>query len=256
MPETILIIEDDPMQADVVRLLLEHNGFEVVLAGDGAEGLRKLYNGFLVMASASSMVLPSLNSYANVFGSDTSDINSAMISATRLEEISSKNPTRLSKDALSGLQFSATAPANGKAGKKVWSIPYDFKGACNEAAQVCLGVPYFNWGPRYVQEITKFQNGTWTPTWYWDGPDWKDIANPDTSAVGFTFGKALSDANKTTVQTFIKGMGDGSINLFKGPITLQDNSVYVKEGATATDKEIWYLPQLLQGMTGASAPTK
>ena len=43
MPETILIIEDDPLQADVVRLLLEHNGFEIVLAGDGADGLRKLY---------------------------------------------------------------------------------------------------------------------------------------------------------------------------------------------------------------------
>jgi DNA-binding response OmpR family regulator len=43
MPETILIIEDDPLQADVARLLLEHHGFAMVLAGDGAEGLRKLY---------------------------------------------------------------------------------------------------------------------------------------------------------------------------------------------------------------------
>ena len=43
MPEPILIIEDDPLQADVVRLLLEHNGFEAVLAAEGAEGLRKLY---------------------------------------------------------------------------------------------------------------------------------------------------------------------------------------------------------------------
>ncbi len=43
MPETILIIEDDPLQADVARLLLEHHGFQVVLAGDGTEGLRKLY---------------------------------------------------------------------------------------------------------------------------------------------------------------------------------------------------------------------
>jgi two-component system, OmpR family, response regulator VicR len=43
MPETILIIEDDPLQADVVRLLLEHHGFDIVLAGDGVEGLRKLY---------------------------------------------------------------------------------------------------------------------------------------------------------------------------------------------------------------------
>ena len=43
MPETILIIEDDPLQADVARLLLEYHGFETVLAADGVEGLRKLY---------------------------------------------------------------------------------------------------------------------------------------------------------------------------------------------------------------------
>ena len=43
MPENILIIEDDSLQADVARLLLEHHGFDVVLAIDGVEGLRKLY---------------------------------------------------------------------------------------------------------------------------------------------------------------------------------------------------------------------
>ncbi len=43
MPETILIVEDDPNQAEVERLLLEHQGFETVVAFDGAEGLRKLY---------------------------------------------------------------------------------------------------------------------------------------------------------------------------------------------------------------------
>ncbi|MGE5262570.1 MAG: BMP family ABC transporter substrate-binding protein, partial [Acidobacteriota bacterium] len=70
------------------------------------------------------------------------------------------------------------------------------------------------------------------------------------------FGKALSADNKATVQKFIAGMGDGSINLFKGAITLQDGTVYVKDGATAAPKEIWYLPQLLQGMTGQSVQTK
>src|SRR5512136_451320 len=43
MPENILIIEDDSLQADVARLLLEHHGFDIVLAADGVEGLRKLY---------------------------------------------------------------------------------------------------------------------------------------------------------------------------------------------------------------------
>ena len=57
-------------------------------------------------------------------------------------------------------------------------------------------------------------------------------------------------------RAFLAGMGDGSINLFKGAITLQDGTVYVKDGATAAPKEIWYLPQLLQGMTGQSVQTK
>ncbi|MGH2594167.1 MAG: response regulator transcription factor [Anaerolineae bacterium] len=43
MAEKILIIEDDPQIGDVVRLLLEQDGFEVVLALDGLEGLRRLY---------------------------------------------------------------------------------------------------------------------------------------------------------------------------------------------------------------------
>jgi two-component system response regulator VicR len=44
MPETVLIIEDDPLQAEVVCLLLEHHGFSTVHALDGAEGLRRLYD--------------------------------------------------------------------------------------------------------------------------------------------------------------------------------------------------------------------
>jgi DNA-binding response OmpR family regulator len=44
MAETILVIEDDPLQADVVRVLLEHSGFRVIHALDGVEGLRRLYD--------------------------------------------------------------------------------------------------------------------------------------------------------------------------------------------------------------------
>ncbi|MBI5035000.1 MAG: BMP family ABC transporter substrate-binding protein [Chloroflexi bacterium] len=143
-----------------------------------------------------------------------------------------------------------------KQGQKVWAVSYDFKDGCNEAPDVCLGVPYFNWGPRYLKTVQAFSAGTLTAGWFWDGPDWKDINNPDTSAVGFTFGKAMSADVKANVDKFIAGLADGSINLFKGPITLQDGTVYVKDGTVATDKEIWYLPQLLQGMSGQSVQAK
>ncbi len=69
--------------------------------------------------------------------------------------------------------------------------------------------------------------------------------------IGFLPGKALGD-KKQYIDQLIKGMGDGSINLFTGPLNFQDGTPYLKAGETATDQQIWYLPQLLQGMEGPS----
>lgn len=140
-----------------------------------------------------------------------------------------------------------------KQGKKVWAIPYDFKDACSQTPEICLGVPYFNWGPGYLKILKDFQAGTLKQAWTWDGPDWKDINNPDTSIVGFAAGPALTGDAKTKTDAFIKGLSDGSIDLFKGPLNFQDGTVYLKDGEKATwEKNVWYLPQLLQGMTGPS----
>jgi simple sugar transport system substrate-binding protein len=137
-------------------------------------------------------------------------------------------------------------------GKKVWALQYDYKDGCQEAPNVCLGVPYFNWGPAYVKAIQMVMDNQWTQYWDWNGPDWTDINNPDTSAVGFVKGQALSADASAKLDTFIKGLGDGSINLYKGPLNYQDGSVYLTDGQVATDLQIWYMPQLLQGMEGAS----
>ena len=49
-----------------------------------------------------------------------------------------------------------------------------------------------------------------------------------------------------------RNLADGSINLFKGPLNFQDGSAYLKDGEVATDLQVWYLPQLLEGMEGPS----
>jgi len=139
-----------------------------------------------------------------------------------------------------------------KAGKKVWAIQYDYKDGCKEAEEVCLGVPYFNWGPAFLKTVKMVMDGKWTQYWDWNGPDWNDINNPDTSAVGFVKGTALSGENAEKVNVLIKGLADGSINLFKGPLNFQDGKVFLKDGEAATDLQIWYLPQLLKGMEGSS----
>jgi simple sugar transport system substrate-binding protein len=136
-------------------------------------------------------------------------------------------------------------------GKKVFAIPYDYIGACEEGKEVCLGVPYFNWGPDYAATIKSAAQGSWTSQFLWSSPDWSDINNPDTSAVGFVKGSALPADAASNVDKFIAELA-GGLNLWAGPLNLQDGSVYLKDGETATDQQVWYLPQLIEGMEGQS----
>ncbi len=43
MSDKVLVIEDDPMQAEMFQQLLTQNGFQAITALDGPEGLRRLY---------------------------------------------------------------------------------------------------------------------------------------------------------------------------------------------------------------------
>jgi simple sugar transport system substrate-binding protein len=138
-------------------------------------------------------------------------------------------------------------------GKTVFAIPYDFIGSCEISPSVCLGVPYFNWGPSYLTEITSAAEGTFVSTFQWIGPDWSDLNNPDTSAVGFVKGDGLSADAAAQVDAFIAQLA-GGLNLWTGPINLQDGTAYLADGEVATDQQVWYLPQLLEGMEGQSVP--
>lgn len=143
-------------------------------------------------------------------------------------------------------------------GETVWAIPYDFKEACGEAPEICLGVPYFNWGPAYLATMQAVIDGTWEASWDWNAPDWTDINNPDTSAVGFIYGDGLSDEEKATMDEFIAALAagaqgeEGGLNLFTGPLNYQDGSAFLAEDEVATPEQIWYMPQLLEGMQGLS----
>lgn len=139
-----------------------------------------------------------------------------------------------------------------QAGKKVKFVHYDLKTGCNLAPDACLGVPYYNWGPAYVSTIQKSMDGKFKQEFLWLGPDWKDLNNPDTSMIGFVPGNALGN-QKATLDRFIQGLGNGSINPYQGPLNFQDGSAYLKAGEKATDQQIWYLPQLLAGMQGSSS---
>jgi simple sugar transport system substrate-binding protein len=173
------------------------------------------------------------------------------------------DPTEVSNDLInegvdvlvSGIDTTEALVVTGQraaAGERVFAVPYDYEGACEEAPEICLGVPYFNWGPAYLERIQAVIDGTWVPQFVWAPPDWSDINNRDTSAVGFLKGPALSDEWAAQVDEFIAGLADGSINLFVGPLNYQDGTPFLADGEVATDEQIWYMQQLLEGMEGPS----
>jgi simple sugar transport system substrate-binding protein len=136
-------------------------------------------------------------------------------------------------------------------GKDVYAVQYDYEKACDVAPDACLGVPYFNWGVMMLPVIQSIKDGKYTRTFVWGGPDWKDINNVDTSAVGFKKSAGLSAENGTKLDSFVAELA-GGLNLWKGPLNYQDGTVFLADGVAATDAQIWYMPQLLQGMTGDS----
>ena len=137
-------------------------------------------------------------------------------------------------------------------GETVWAIPYDYEGSCENAPEICLGVPYFNWGPAYLETAQAVIDGTWTQSWDWNPPYWPDLTDNTRTAAGWVNGDGMPAAQQVQLDEFIAGLASGDINVWIGPINLQDGTEYIPAGAVATDYEIWYLPQLLEGMIGPS----
>lgn len=144
------------------------------------------------------------------------------------------------------------APAQGAArfaaaGRAAWVVTDNQMVSCAENQASCLGNAYFNWGPAYLSLVTAAQDGLWVSTWDWKAPDWSDINSPDTSSIGFLKGPALSEQAAASLDAFIAELA-GGLTLWKGPLTLWNGTPYLQEGEVAVDAQIWYLPDLLQGM--------
>ena len=154
-----------------------------------------------------------------------------------------------------------TAGVRAQEGERVFAVPYDHVGACDLAPDVCLGVPYFNWGPSYVEIVQSAIDGTWQPSWDWVGPDWSDLNNLATTHVGFENGPALTEVQSAQLDEFIADLAEYATNpfvpasfaLWSGPLTLKESGEELAAaGEIVSALDVWYLPELLAGMIGDS----
>ncbi|MFN2235077.1 MAG: DUF3048 C-terminal domain-containing protein [Anaerolineales bacterium] len=88
------------------------------------QAIRQLYNGFLVMASASAEVQDSTSNSTNIYGSDSDDINSALIDVSQLEALAKAN-VKTQPANLTGNTFSIDSPEGGQLAEQLW-VFYNF----------------------------------------------------------------------------------------------------------------------------------
>jgi simple sugar transport system substrate-binding protein len=153
-------------------------------------------------------------------------------------------------------------------GDAVWAVPYDYEDACAEAPEVCLGVPYFNWGPKYVEIISAVQAGEFEQEWTWNPPYWDDLTDNDMTNVGWIDGEGLTEEQAGQLEEFIGMLAEtdpgiltadnvaeegAQLGLWVGPLALQDGTELAAEGEPLSPEAVWYLEQLLDGMTGDSS---
>jgi hypothetical protein len=84
------------------------------------EKIRELFNGFLIMASAYKSVAVELNQYTNIFGSDASDVNSAMLKVSQLKNIAMSSKKVVGEAALSGMSFNPVPPEGSQVAHSLW----------------------------------------------------------------------------------------------------------------------------------------
>jgi simple sugar transport system substrate-binding protein len=138
------------------------------------------------------------------------------------------------------------------AGKKVNYVHYGHSAGCDFQPDVCVGVAYYNWGPEYTNQIKLAAAGKFAQTFVRMPADWTNIDSRDKTGFGWKMGAGANADVKKFLPEFIKGLGDGSIKPLAGPLKFQDGSVFVPDGKTAALVEMWYLPQLLEGIQGKS----
>ncbi len=151
-------------------------------------------------------------------------------------------------------------------GDASYGVPYGNVKGCSEAPEACLGAAYYNWGPAYLDVVQRVADGSWSQEWNWLEPKWDEInedgiyTDADYSVGGYVFGDALSMDTVETLKTFAQEIHDfqtdpmqaGEMFLWSGPLNLQDGTALAGDMEAVSLLDIWFLPQLLEGMTGAS----
>ena len=148
--------------------------------------------------------------------------------------------------------------AAANAGK--WAFTYDYINSCQPASDRCLGTPYWNWGPAYLDIIKQIRAGTWKPTF-----DFRTAASGIVGFYGFMPGQTPQPGVPKDViplvQAKLADMMAGKFtdqDIFKGPIKDNTGQIHIPDGKTVTNEDLFGIDAATikaMGLTGYTACT-
>jgi basic membrane protein A and related proteins len=128
--------------------------------------------------------------------------------------------------------------AAANAGK--WAFTYDYVGSCAPAPEKCLGAPYWNWGPVYLDVVKQIQAGTWKP-----GNAYLDADSGIVGFYGFMEGQTPQPGVPAEVVDQVKAklaeMQAGKFtrfDIFKGPLKDNTGKEIVPAGVSLTQEDL------------------
>ncbi len=128
--------------------------------------------------------------------------------------------------------------AAANAGK--WAFTYDYVNSCSVAPERCLGTPYWNWGPVYLNIVNEIRAGTWQP-----GNAYLDADTGIVGFYGFMEGQTPQPGVPADVVPLVQAklaeMMAGTFtrfDVFKGPLMDNTGKEIVPAGQSLTQEDL------------------
>ena len=139
---------------------------------------------------------------------------------------------------ITGADTTGPVQAAGEAGK--YGVGYDSRNACEVDVEHCLTVPYWNWGPYYVDMVQQMMDGTFVPD-----DIYFDVDSGALGLLGFMEGQTpapgVPEEVIPLVQETLAKMESGEMtrfDVFTGPINNNKGEVVVPAGEKLTQSDL------------------
>jgi basic membrane protein A len=117
-----------------------------------------------------------------------------------------------------------------------------------QAPKAVLTSAIWNWGAYYTWAVQQIQAGEWTSNQYWGS--WQDGV-VDMAPIADFVDPAVTEEANALADEFRAGTR-GVTGIFTGPITKQDDSEGVADGASMSDEEILNMNWFVKGVEGSA----